>query len=224
MQKFRADVPDQTAGETAAGGDLDVTLTEITQVAQVEVDAGQQRHNSAVTKQALRRTIEGHLHHFNEVAHRTIAEVPGTELKIGFISRRVASLAFVDRARVIQANVTANKDLLVRNGMSETVLTEFGASLDQFEKAASEGVAAQQARKAAHARMVELDRKVARIARVLDTLYRTRFRDDPEMLAKWDTALIGRRTPKARGSAPETPASGTPPAPAPASAEVKPAA
>lgn len=231
MQRFGTSVTDPSPGETAARADLDATLAEMDQTAGAQLSAIADQHSATAEKQTLRRNIEGHVRHMSRVAKRVEAEVPGTQLRIGTIPRTVSEIAFVDRARVVQANVTANKDLMVQHGLSEPVSAEFGASLDQFEQALGRSEASQQAHVAARAELNEKGRKIVRVGRVLDTLYRTRFRNDPEMLARWASASAGLRTSrsKARDTAPGTPAggvqgSGTPPVPAPASDAAKPAA
>jgi hypothetical protein len=231
MQQFGKSVTDPSPGETAAHADLGETLAGMDQAAATHLTSIADHHNATVAKQSLRRDIEGHVRHMLRVGRRVEAEVPGTHLNITAIPRTVAEIAFIDRARVLQATVTANKDLMVKHGLSELVFEEFAASLDRFERALGTGHASQQAQVAARAELNEKGRKIVRVGRVLDSLYRTRFRNDPEMLARWTSASAGLRTtrPRARDAAPATPAGGTqgsttPPTPVSGSDAAKPAA
>jgi hypothetical protein len=221
VQKFRTMVPDRTSGETAAGADLDATVAAMDGASSEQLSAIADRHNSTATKQALRMDIEGNLRHANRVAKRVRQEVPDTELKIGLVPRTFSYTAFLEGARAVHANAVANQELLVKFGLSETVLAELGTNIDRLQQALDQGRQARQAHVAASARLDELDRKVVRIVRILDSLYRTRFRDDPEMLTKWQSATSGLRTHgKARSAAP----AGTPQTPPPSGTDVRPAA
>jgi hypothetical protein len=230
VQKFRAQVPDRTAGETAAGADLDATVTAMDDASSRQLSAIADRHNSTATKQALRTDIEADLRHLNRVGQRVRKEVPDTELKIGLASRTLSFTAFVHRARAVHANAVANQELLVKFGLSETVLTELGERLDRLQQAIDQGQDARQAHVTASAGLDELDRKVVRIVWILDSLYRARFRDDPVMLSKWESATRRFRThARARSSAPDgtapdgTAPDSTPPNP-PSGTDVRPAA
>lgn len=219
LSGFGATVPNPTPGETSAHADLDQAYTGLGTDAAVESDAKVARRLATVTKQSQRRKLQRGLRHMHGVSQRAMAEVPGTEIKIEYVTHNVPDQQFIVVCGTALASAMANKDVLVRNGLAESVLTEFGPALEQFKKSLSQADTSRQAHVEARSKMQSGSRKVRRIVRVLDTLYRARFLDDPNMLAKWESASAALRThSKARGSAPVPPAS-----PAPG-ADVRPAA
>jgi hypothetical protein len=203
LRAFSATVPSPTAGETAANTDLDQAYTGLKADAAVEADARLDRRNATATKQSQRRKLQRGLRHLSDVAHRAMVEVPGTEIKVDYASHNAPDQQFMVVCKAALANAMAAKDLLVQHGLAESVLAEFGAALDQFEKSLAQADAARQAHVVARSKMLSGSRKVRRIARVLDTLYRARFQDDPDTLRKWQSASAALRThSRARGSAP----------------------
>jgi hypothetical protein len=88
-------------------------------------------------------------------------------------------------ARAFLTEAETHRELLVRHGLVESVLTELRQSLDQFDAAMVSGSEARAAHVRASAEIRRLADEVVQGVRVLDRFNRVRFRGTPEVLAAW---------------------------------------
>ena len=109
-----------------------------------------------------------------EVPHEFVFK-PGTNTHV----------AFQTTARGFLTQAEARRELLVRHGLVESVLTELRQSLDQFDAAMVSSGEARAAHVRASAELRRLANEVVQAVRVLDRFNRVRFRDTPEVLAAW---------------------------------------
>lgn len=143
------------------------------------------------------------------------AELPELAQLFSLPSGLTAFTPFATAVRTMLASARANKDLLVKYGLAETVLDGIQQALDQFDAAVIQGADARQAHVQATADLKRIAAEIVRIVSLLDAFNEVRFADQPQVLAAWKTA-IKRGTPKSKSpEAPTTP---------PASGEIKPAA
>ena len=184
--KFSRGRPDQSQGYEAALSGVEERL------ARAEVAVAEQRsgllevHACAVRKQELRRTIrEAHLAHIAQVAKATRREAPLVPLNFVFKPGIGTHAAFQTTARAFLTEAEAQRELLVRYGLVETVLTELRQSLDQFDAAMVGGAEARARHVRASAEIRRLADEVVQGVKVLDGFNRVRFRDIPEVLAAW---------------------------------------
>jgi hypothetical protein len=208
-------LPDPSPGHTALVTELETLLPQMDQLAAVELQSRSEEHNAVAEMQALRKDAESQLRHLKHVGKLTADEHPELAAKLRIAPRPTSNRVFRNAARAVQAEADANKDLLATRGMSATVFAELGTTLDQFDKSADQADSARIAHVSASAQLDVLGRRVVQVVRVLDSLYRSRFRDNPGQLAKWESASSGLRTLRSKGRTP---------APAPASDAAKPAA
>jgi hypothetical protein len=219
-------LPDPSPGHTTLVTELDSLLKQMDQVAPVQMQGQAEEHSAIASMQAHRKDAESQLRHLKHVGKLAAKEHPDLAAKLRITPRPTSNRVFRNAARAVQAEADANKDLLGTLGMSATVFTELGATLDEFDKSADRADAARVAHVSASAELEVAARRVVQVVRVLDSLYRSRFRDDPARLSQWESASSGLRTLRTRGRAttPAAPASTTPPAPEPGSDAAKPAA
>jgi hypothetical protein len=119
-------------------------------------------------------------------------------------------------ARGMQLEAETNREVLVKHGLSESVLEQFGRLLDEFDVAVALGIAGRSRHMGATAELRRLGVEIARTVRVMNGRNRLRFEDNAQMLASWLAASSVLGAP--RGGPPETVPS-QPPA-----GEVRPAA
>jgi hypothetical protein len=105
------------------------------------------------------------------------------------------------------AEAQTQKELLVKHGLADTVLDSLVQSLDQFDRAITEGTDALRTHVSARAELDVLGDEVVDIVGVMDALNRFRFADDAAILAEWETVsnIIGPAHPAADKPAPPTP-------------------
>ena len=178
--------PDESAGYQAVLSSVEEKL------ARAKVVAADQRsgllgvHANATTKRELRRTMrEAHLAHIAEVAKSARREAPEVPLNFMFRPGMGTHAAFQTTARGFLTEAETHRELLVRHGLVESVLTELRQSLDQFDAAMVSGAEARAAHVRASAELRRLADEVVQGVRVLDGFNRVRFRESPEVLAAW---------------------------------------
>lgn len=110
------------------------------------------------------------------------------------------------------AEAESQKDVLVKHGLDETVLTSLATSLDQFDAATGRSTEGRRMHVAASLELQSVAQEILRIVAVLDSCNRLHLEGSPDVLAEWTQTSSVVSTPR---STPE---------PANALAEVKPAA
>jgi hypothetical protein len=210
--------PDGSPGFAAALARLEDRLNRAEQVAEQQRLGILHVRAATVRKRDLRRTIKrDHLDHLASVAQIAAHEVP--ELTQLFTLPRIANpyLAFRTAARGLAAEAESRKELLVRNGLSDTVLTGLAQALDEFDAAVDQGAEGRSAHVGASAELDTLANEVVQVVNVMGGINRTHFAGNSDLLASWENVSNVLATPRADVK-PTT--GGTPPA----SGEVRPAA
>ena len=176
--------------------------------------AGIQAVRSATAeKMNLRRRIRtGQLDHLVSVAKFASREVPELTRKFRLGHSNMPNLAFRTMARGLMAEAASQKDVLVKHGLDETVLTSLATSLDQFDAATGRSTEGRRMHVAASLELKSVAQEILRIVAVLDSCNRLHLEGSPDVLAEWTQTSSVVSTPR---STPE---------PAKDPAEVKPAA
>ncbi len=156
--------------------------------------AGQQRTGlvsgrSATQQRAeIKRVLESKLLRFL-VAAGLVASRENIELAAHFhLPRSVSHQAFVTAARGMLEKATAQKDLLVKEGMSPALLDDLTAALSQFEQSLAASRAGRRAHVEASADLEAVVAEISERVRLLDGLVRYRFGDDPALMQGWFSA------------------------------------
>ncbi len=181
--------PDPSPGYEAMVARLDEGLS------RADVLTDQQRNGilevrvATQRKRALRRALRrGHLAHLARVARVAEKEVPGLSqrLKVGLTGGTY--LSFRAAARGMVAEAAARQDILVKHGLSSTVLDAVSQALDQFDAAVKQGTDGRRAHVGASADLDSVADEIAQIVRAMDGLNRVRFAEDAELLPAWISA------------------------------------
>jgi hypothetical protein len=141
-------------------------------------------------KRELRATMNrSMLHHVARVAERASAEVPELDRKFRLQNDNRSYQAFRTDARAVLEAAKAEKELLVRHGLSEPLLEGLGKALDQFDEAMDQAAAGRAAHVGAVAQLTVLAQEVVQAVGVMDGLNQFRFANDAELLAAWESAI-----------------------------------
>ena len=210
--------PDESAGYAASLSRLEDRLTRAEQVAEQQREGILHVRAATVRKRDLRRTIKRtHLDHLASVAQVAARDVP--ELAQMFTLPREANpyLAFRTAARGLAAEAESRKELLVKHGLTDTVLTGLTQALNEFDAAVDQGAEGRSAHVGASAELDTVANEVVQVVNVMSGHNRLRFAHDSELLASWESVSNVLATPRGDGK----PATGATP---PAGGEVRPAA
>jgi transcription initiation factor IIE alpha subunit len=168
----------------------------------VDVRAGAER------KQELRYTILTlSIAHLARIGARAARERHELSETFRYKLENNSYVTFQTAARMMFAEALANKELLVRYGLSESVLNELGTMLDEFDAAVRLGVNGRAAHTSATMAMSGMVREAREIVAAMDARNRIRFRDHYQMLAEWNSVRKVLGTPRGR---PEGGESGSP--------------
>jgi hypothetical protein len=188
-------------GYAAALARLEERLGRAERLAAQQRDGVLQVRAATALKRELRVTLRRtHLQHLAGVAALAAREQPELGLKF-VITRDVTSYqAFRTAAHGMAAAATANKELLVRHGLADLVLSSLSETLAQLDQAMDHAVEGRRAHIGASADLATVADEVVLVVKVMDGLNRLRFAQDPERLAAWESASSVVAAPRAAGA------------------------
>ena len=133
-----------------------------------------------------------------------------------------SQVAFHSAGRAMLEAAQTHKEVLVKHGLSESVLVEFERMLDQFDAAMRLGAEGRMRHTAATRELETLTKEAGRLVRAMDARIRIRYRNDLPALEQWVSAraVLGVPRPVEEGAEPPAEGGGTPGA----GGEVRPAA
>ena len=207
--KFSREHPDESAGYAQALSRLENLMTRATQLVEQQREGIAQVRSATAQKFDLRRQImRDHLDHLEEVAKAAAKESPELPRMFTLGPESVPYLAFRAAAWSLLAEAKSRKELLVKHGLTETVVTGLEQALTQFDTAVDQGQGGRQAHMGASAELDIVASEIVQLVNVMSGHNRVRFADDAELLASWDGASTVFATPR-----PDTKPStgGTPP-------------
>src|SRR5437762_7091028 len=160
-------------------------------VQRAEVLAAQQRAGIVATRAAtemraeVRRALRSKLLLYLS-AVGGVAASENLELAAEFRLPRVGpNQAFVTMARGMLEKATAHKELLVKRGMSETLIADITAAIEEFEQTLEATRAGRREHVGASADLRAVMAEVSEQVKVLDGVVRYRFGDNAELMGAW---------------------------------------
>jgi hypothetical protein len=226
---FSKQYPNPSPAFATAIGRLQDLLARARQLAELQMDGRSEVRAATARKRELRRImLKGHLDHLASVAQLAAAEEPELIQKFVFPSDATTYLSFQTAARGLAAEAESRKELLIKHGLSEEVLSDLKVVLDQFETVVEQSSAGKLTHVAATAQLLAVADEIVQVVNVLNGLVRLRFATQPDILAAWESAsnVVGPPRPESKPDSGDTPPSGstTPPSGPPPSGNVSPAA
>jgi hypothetical protein len=138
----------------------------------------------AEVRRALRSKLLLYLSAVGRVAANENAEL-GAQFRLPRVG---PNQPFVIMARGMLEKATAHKDLLVQRGMSETLLADLTAGIEEFEQTLEATRASRLEHVGASADLKAVMVEVSEQVKVLDGVVRYRFGDNPELMGAWASA------------------------------------
>lgn len=203
--EFSAAHPDTDAGYIVAAGRLTQLVEQgrgqaaVQRDGQIDVHAG-----SARKKELLREMLLGPIAHLAEVGKQAAREDHELGKTFKFRPNADTYLAFRTAAGSMAAAAQSHKELLIKHGLSESVLAQFVQMLDQFDAAVTLGNSGRTAHVGATKNLDAVAIEIARTVRVMDARNRQRFQNDQQLLGSWISAKTVLGTPRG-GSSPTAP-------------------
>jgi hypothetical protein len=181
--------PDPSPGYAAALAALEERLATADKLADRQEQGILAVRGATELKRQLRKKMRrSQLLHLARVAQIASKEVPELGPKFVLRPEKAPYQTFRTAARAILAEAMNQKELLVKHGLSDTVLESLVETLKEFDEVFERGVNARLAHVAASAELdVAADQSI-QIVKVVDALNRFRFADDIESLRAWESA------------------------------------
>ncbi len=181
--------PDPSPGYATTLTSLQGLLARAEQLITLQRDRIGQVRGATVQKQNLRRRIRrAQMKHLAKVAQGAARENPELAQKFALRPENMPYLEFQAMARAMLAEAQANKELLVKYGLAETVLAGMDRNVKQFDLNIEQSTEARRGHVGASAELDAIGEQIVHLVNVMDGLNRDRFADTPEALAEWTSA------------------------------------
>jgi hypothetical protein len=181
--------PDPSAGYATTLDRLQQCLARAEELINLQRDRIAQVRGSTVQKRKLRRIMRrSQLMHLFRVAQLAAKENPELEQKFVLRPENTPYLEFQAMARAMLAEAQNQKDLLVKHGLAETLLGDLVKNSGLFDQALEQGSEARRGHVGASAELDLIGEEILNLVRVMDALNRSRFAEQGEILAEWESA------------------------------------
>ena len=207
--------PDSEPGTADVVARLEQLIVRANDTAAAQRNGVIQVRAAAAQKEKLRRAMQVPIAHLAEVGRAAAREEHELGKVFRFRPGAETHLAFRTAARSMAAAAQERREVLVKYGLSPSVLDGFVAQLDQFDEAVVLGHEGRAAHVGASRELRAGSAEIFRLVRVMNGRNLQRFAGDEQLLGSWINASTVFRTPRS-GTEPE---GGTP-----AEGEVRPAA
>jgi hypothetical protein len=204
--------PDNEAGFVVLVTQLQALVARMAQVIGEQRDGQVDSRSASARKQALRRAaLAGPIAHLAQVGRMAARELH--ELASIFVFKPTADtlLAFQSTARSMFAAAQEHKEVLVKHGLSESVLEQFGKMLEEFDAAVTRGADGRTAHTAATRELAALTKEASAVVRAMDARNRLRFQDDRQALEQWISVRTVLGSPQGTSKDAEAPEPVSPP-------------
>lgn len=197
--------PDTDAGYIIASNNLTRLVEQGHGLAAVQREGLIDERAGATRKKVLRRSLlAGPIAHLAEVGKGAASD--DHELGKSFVFKPDAHTfsAFRTAAGTMAAAAQTNKEVLIKHGLSESVLAELVELLNQFDAAAALCTNGRITHMGATKQLKAVAKEIARTVRVMDARNRQRFQSDGQLLGSWIAATAVRGTPRGASTPKDT--------------------
>jgi hypothetical protein len=209
VRAFSRSHPSADTSYTLVLDRLDGTIVRIEELAKQQEGGYASKHSAAVRRADLRRQLQGGLlRHLVTVAEDVGAEEPAVGERFRIPRSNVPHTGFRARASEMLEQAKSNQEILLKHGMSATLVDDLTAALKEFDASLAETDDGKQSHVAARAEMKTLTDEIMRLVGMLDGFNRYRFHRDPELIVAWESAkrVVSGPEPKAEPGEVEKPA------------------
>jgi hypothetical protein len=181
------------------------------------------KHSSTVRRREVRRRLrEGLLRHLVTIGQDAAAEQPQLLEMFRLPPHNITNSSFQNLSRKLLEQGVAQKELLVKHGLSDTLLDDLTGAVGEFDASVAETNGGLNNHVLAGAELRRVSDEITQLVAMMDGVNRYRFEREPQLLVAWESAkhvVTGPLTAEEKKRAP----TGVPAEPA-QPGEVKPAA
>lgn len=187
--QFSDDHPDQEGENTVAEQQVRALVAQALELAGIQRNGLIDVHAAAKRKLELRRTIRTRsIAHLATVGRKAARENHELGNSFSFNPGGTTYLAFRTAAGTMLEAAQAHKEILLKHGLSVSVLDEFAKLLAEFDAAVTLGEAGRTAHTGATRNLRTVASVIVQTVKVMDARNRQRFQDDEQLLGSWINA------------------------------------
>lgn len=195
--EFNVAHPDTDAGYIVSANRLTQLVERGRGLAATQREARIEASAAIADKRALRRAMmAGPIAHLAGVGRFATSENSNLGISFVFSPSGDTEAEFRTAAGTMAAAAHAHKELLIKHGLSESVLDLFVQLLDTFDSAVSRAASGRATKKAATKALTDVSKEIRRTVRVMDARNRLRFQNDRELLEQWISVSRVSRLPR----------------------------
>jgi hypothetical protein len=147
------------------------------------------KHSSAVRRRGLRRRLrEGLLRHLVTVARDAAAEQPQLLEMFELPPHNLTNGAFQSLSRKLLEQGVAQKEVLVKHGLSDRLLDDLTAAVAEFDASVAETNSGLNDHVLAGAELRRVSDEIMQLVAMMDGVNRYRFEREPQLLVAWESA------------------------------------
>jgi hypothetical protein len=147
------------------------------------------KHSSALRRRDIRRHLrDGLLRHLVTIAEDAASEKDELRDMFKVPGHNLSTARFQTLARKMLEQGQAEKELLVKHGLSATLLDDLAAAVTDFDASVEETNGGLQDHVLAGAELRKVSEEVLQLVSMMDGINRYRFQREPQLLAAWKTA------------------------------------
>jgi hypothetical protein len=181
--------PDSEPGAAEAVARLEQLVMRANETAAVQRDGIIRVRAASTRKQELRREmLDVPIAHLAEVGRAAARDEHELGKTFQFNPSASTFLAFRTAARSMIAAAQAHREVLLKHGLSQSVLDEFVRKLDEFDAVMALGNDGRTNRMGATRELQAVALEIVRMVRVMDGRNRQRFADDAQLMGSWISA------------------------------------
>ncbi|MEP6689463.1 MAG: hypothetical protein ABJC36_14025 [Gemmatimonadales bacterium] len=183
------------------------------------------RHASTVNRQQIRRGLRNDLlRHLVTIAQDAAAEKPGLGDQFEIPGHNLSSARFYAVAKAMLELGVAEKEVLIKHGLSDQLLNDLAVAVAEFEGSITATNTSREEHIGARAELQQVSDEVLQLVQMMNGINRYRFRGDPHLLVAWEAAKHVVSGPQVKSEAPAAPEAPSQPGTGGQTEEVKPAA
>jgi hypothetical protein len=147
------------------------------------------KHSSTVRRREVRRRLrEGLLRHLVTIGQDAAAEQPQLLEMFRLPAHNITNGAFQNLSRKLLEQGVAQKELLVKHGLSDTLLDDLTAAVGEFDASVAETNGGLNDHVLAGAELRRVSDEITQLVAMMDGVNRYRFEREPQLLVAWESA------------------------------------
>jgi hypothetical protein len=189
VRDFSDTHPSADASFVTVLGRLKEGINRIVELSGQQVGGFLSKHSSSLRRRDIRRKLrDGLLRHLVTVAEDASATKPELRARFELPAHNLSHVRFQAVVRKMLEQGEAEREVLVKHGLSDTLLTDLATAVAEFDASVAETNSGRLGHILASAELRAVGDEVVQLVGMMDGLNRYRFQKEPQLLVAWDAA------------------------------------